>query len=263
MTEIDLTLLHPVLSALTPQGRSALLPALHAAQALYGYLPEPVAIYVGRLRGTLADVYGVIDFVCSTNSRWAHHLRVCGDPACALAGSDQLLEAICQQAGVSLDEVNQDGAYLVERASCLGLCEHAPAVLVGDKPLGRVSSSQAAEILKGEGQPPQAVVAGDIRLLTANCGKGRPTSLADYQASGGYSGLRKAFADVPQAVIAEVKAAGLVGRGAADPPMRSWRAHPRRMARQNMWFATPMNPNRVPSKTGFCWRKTLTVSWRG
>jgi hypothetical protein len=68
-------------------------------------------------------------------------------------------------------------------------------VLVGDKPLGRVSSSQAAKILKGEGQPPQAVVAGDIRLLTANCGKGRPTSLAEYQA-GRVFRSRKAL-DVP------------------------------------------------------------------
>jgi NADH-quinone oxidoreductase subunit F len=145
-------------------------------------------------------------------------VRVCTDPACALAGSDQLLEAICQGAGVSLDEVSQDGSYQVERAPCLGLCEHAPAVLVGDRPLGQVSPTQSANVLQGKGQPPGTIVAGDIRLLTANCGKGRPTGLADYQSAGGYAGLRKALGGSPQAIIAEVKAAGLVGRGGAAFP---------------------------------------------
>jgi NADH-quinone oxidoreductase subunit F len=221
MTEIDLTLLHPVLSALASQGRSALLPALHAAQAIYGYLPEPVAAEVGRALGVpLADVFGVIDFYAMFYKQPVGRtiVRVCGDPACALAGSDQLLEAICGQAGVLLDEVSPDGAYQVERAPCLGLCEHASAVLVGDKPFGRVSPAQAAEILHDEGQPPPAVVAGDVRLLTANCGDSQPTSLAEYQAAGGYAGLRKALGESPQAIIAEVKAAGLVGRGGAAFP---------------------------------------------
>ncbi|MGH2625810.1 MAG: NAD(P)H-dependent oxidoreductase subunit E, partial [Anaerolineales bacterium] len=59
----DLAPLLPVLERLAPQGRTALLPALHAAQSLYGHLPEPVAAEVGRALGVpLADVFGVIDF---------------------------------------------------------------------------------------------------------------------------------------------------------------------------------------------------------
>ena len=61
-------------------------------------------------------------------------------------------------------------------------------------------------------------VGGDIRILTSNCGQGYPTSLADYQARGGYAGLKKALSMTPQAVLAEVKAAGLVGRGGAAFP---------------------------------------------
>jgi NADH-quinone oxidoreductase subunit F len=221
MTEIDLALLYPLLSDLALQGRPALLPALHAAQAIYGYLPEPVAAEISRaLDVPLADVYGVIDFYAMFYKEPVGRtiIRVCGDPACAMAGADQVMQAVCQQAGATLDEVSPDGAYLVERAPCLGLCEHAPAVLVGDNPLGRVSPTQAAGILHGAGEPPQALVAGDIRLLTASCGHARPTNLADYQAAGGYAGLRKALEGPPQAVIAEVKAAGLVGRGGAAFP---------------------------------------------
>jgi NADH-quinone oxidoreductase subunit F len=55
-------------------------------------------------------------------------------------------------------------------------------------------------------------------MLTSNCGRGHPTSLADYRSGGGYAGLKKALTMTPQDVLAEVKAAGLVGRGGAAFP---------------------------------------------
>ena len=58
MTEIDLTPLTVVIEELAPQGKTALLPALHAAQEIYGYIPEPVAAEVARgLNVPLADVF--------------------------------------------------------------------------------------------------------------------------------------------------------------------------------------------------------------
>ena len=61
-------------------------------------------------------------------------------------------------------------------------------------------------------------VGGDIRILTGNCGEGHPTSLDDYQARGGYAGLKKTLTMTPQAVLAEVKAGGLAGGGGAAFP---------------------------------------------
>src|SRR3972149_11635416 len=86
MSDFDLAPLRPVLEEFILQGRTALLPALHAAQKLYGYLPEPVAAEVGRaLRVPLADVYGVIDFYAMYYKERVGKtlVRVCGDPACA------------------------------------------------------------------------------------------------------------------------------------------------------------------------------------
>jgi NADH-quinone oxidoreductase subunit F len=57
-----------------------------------------------------------------------------------------------------------------------------------------------------------------VHILTANCNKGRPTSLDEYRAGGGYTGLAKALSMEPAAVIAEVKSSGLVGRGGAAFP---------------------------------------------
>jgi NADH-quinone oxidoreductase subunit F len=210
-----------VLERYVPQGRSALLPALHAAQRLYGYLPEPVAAEVSRaLRVPLADVYGVIDFYAMFYREPVGQtlVRVCGDPACALAGGDAVLDAVCRHLHVRPEAVTADGAFLVERAPCLGLCEHAPAVLVGETAIARADPARAAEVCAGKGEQPRGVIGGDIRLLTANCGRGQPTSLAEYEQGGGYAGLKKALAMTPEAVIAEVKASGLVGRGGAAFP---------------------------------------------
>ncbi len=221
MSDFDLTPLRSLLAEFAPRGRTALLPALEAAQALYGYLPETVAVEVGRaLNVPLADVYGVIDFytMLYTQPVGRKVLRVCTDPACAMAGGEAVLESLCRYLGLQANETTADGAFTVERAPCLGLCEHAPSVLTGDTPIGNADPGHAAEICLGHGKKPAGIVGGDLRLLTANCGRGCTTSLEDYTAGGGYRGLRKALSLTPTAVIAEVKASGLAGRGGAAFP---------------------------------------------
>ncbi|HLE13676.1 MAG TPA: NADH-ubiquinone oxidoreductase-F iron-sulfur binding region domain-containing protein, partial [Anaerolineales bacterium] len=132
--------------------------------------------------------------------------------------SDALLGTFCRHLGVTLEEVSADGAFMVEQSPCLGLCSHAPAVLAGEEALGPVPPEKAPGLFAGENFHPQTVIRGDLRLLTANCGGRRPASLEVYEAGGGYAGLRKALFMDPGAVIAEVKASGLVGRGGAAFP---------------------------------------------
>ncbi|MGQ0604268.1 MAG: NADH-quinone oxidoreductase subunit NuoE family protein, partial [Anaerolineales bacterium] len=142
---LDLTPLHPILQRYAPQGRAGLLPALHAAQALYGHLPESVAAEIGlALRVPLADVHGVIEFYSMfyREPMGRTVVRVCTDPACGLRGGDAVLEAVCQHLGVGVNTMTADGAFTVERAPCLGICEHAPAVLVNDIAIGRAAPNQ-------------------------------------------------------------------------------------------------------------------------
>ncbi|MEJ2264377.1 MAG: NADH-quinone oxidoreductase subunit NuoF [Anaerolineales bacterium] len=221
MSDLDLDPLRTVLNDLIPQGRAGLLPALHAAQSIYGYLPEPVASEIGKmLHVPLADIYGVIDFYAMLYPTpiGKQVVRVCTDPPCALAGGEKVLTSVCQHLGIPPNQVTPDGTYTVERAPCLGLCEHAPAVLVGETAIGQADPGKAAEICAGSGERTRGVVGGDVRILTANCGDGIPTNLADCEAGGGYQGLKKALSMSPQAIISEIKASGLVGRGGAAFP---------------------------------------------
>lgn len=222
MSDFDLTLLRSRLADLADQGRTALLPSLHIAQDLYGWLPEPVAAEVGRiLRVPLAEVHGVIEFYSLFYPQPAGKtvVRICTDPACALAGGEEVLGAVCRHLKIDANRNTPDGAYRVERAPCLGLCEHAPAALVNETAIAPADPARANDLCQARGARPRSLLGGTppFRLL-ANCGKGRPTTLAEYVDAGGYNGLRKALDMPPQSVIAEVKASGLVGRGGAAFP---------------------------------------------
>ena len=221
MADLDLMSLRSTLAGLAAQGRAALLPALHIAQQYHGWLSEAVAAEVAAaLAVPLADVYGVIDFYAMLSRRPLGRtvVRVCAAPVCALAGADALTHALCDHLQIEPGAASADGAFTVEQAPCLGLCDHAPALLIGAAALGHAGAEKAAEICARGGTRPVSFVGGDIRALTSNCGQGRPTTLADYRAAAGYTALKKSLALAAEEVVAEIKAAGLVGRGGAAFP---------------------------------------------
>ncbi|RYG77656.1 NADH-quinone oxidoreductase subunit F, partial [bacterium] len=69
---------------------------------------------------------------------------------------------------------------------------------------------------------------GEYRLLLKNAHDRATRTLEGYLAAGGYAGLRKAVAMERQAVIDEVKASGLRGRGGAGfPAWIKWNGLPK------------------------------------
>lgn len=225
-SQLDLEPLHDLLAEFIPRGRTALLPALQAAQAHYGYLPARVAAEIGNALGVpLAEVFGVIDFYSLLYSQPVGKtvVHVCNDPACSLAGSDSLFKVISQRAEKQAAQQGQS-RITVELAPCLGLCELAPAALVNEIQIGHADPSRIYEVGYPQSVRPRNIVGGDIRLLTANCGKGRTTTLQEYESAGGYRALRRILGNngmlpmSPQDVVQEIKNAGLIGRGGAAFP---------------------------------------------
>ncbi len=213
MTDLDLRPLRPFLTENAHKGRPFLLPALMAAQELFGYIPQNAAAEISKvLCVPLADVFGVIDFYALFHSKPVNKtiLHICNDPVCAMAGSDALLKEF------SSIRNNQD--YTIEKAPCLGLCEHAPAMMVNEVQRGDVIVDAPRGPLDEIGQKPYAIVGGENRQITINCGKQRATTLSEYISSGGYTALMKALSMPPADIINEVKDSGLVGRGGAAFP---------------------------------------------
>ncbi|MBI5825448.1 MAG: NADH-quinone oxidoreductase subunit NuoF [Chloroflexi bacterium] len=153
-------------------------------------------------------------------------LRVCDGPVCWLKrASGQSSVNSGQLVNEWKDKV--DCEFSVERTSCLGLCDRAPAVLVEDEQAGPVEANEAEKICEGwRGVPTDysEVRKGEVRVMTALIGKIDPDSIDDALANGVYDGLKSALLGDPEAVLAEVESSGLQGRGGAGFPVgRKWR----------------------------------------
>lgn len=178
MPEIDLSMLQEALTVHATQGRTALLPALQTAQNIFGYIPAPVATEVGRILGVpLAEVYGVIDFYTMLYYQPVGQrvLRVCTDPSCALGGGEVILADLCHHFDNTPGGTSADGAITVERSPCLGLCDHAPAVLLDENPIGPIDPTKLENLLQADATRSGDVIGGTIRILTAHCGNETPT----------------------------------------------------------------------------------------
>jgi NADH-quinone oxidoreductase subunit F len=222
--------------------RDLLLPVLHALQSRIGWISQPGLNYVSR-RLTIppAEAWGVATFYAlfATSARPPRVAHVCDDLACALAGAGELCADLARSLGPEGTPFD-DGETTWLRSPCLGLCERAQAMMLtaaGELPeafaagpvdaAGIVSRLRAERAIGGPelgpGTIPQLGQPG-LRLL-ARVGVGDPASLDDYWARGGFRALERARAIGPAAVIDEVSASGLVGRGgAAFPTGRKWAA---------------------------------------
>jgi NADH-quinone oxidoreductase subunit F len=218
--------------------RSQLLPALHAVQDRIGWISQPALNYISkRLAVPPAEAYGVATFYAlySTTPRPPVVAHVCDDIACRLAGAERICDDLERAVGPA-GEAARDGQIGWLRSPCLGLCDLAPAAMVttaGEEP--RIASAApvdgAGVIARLEGatlERPSPMLArpdaGSRRLLR-RVGVVDPTSLDDYRAHGGYAALPRALAMGPDAVIAEITASKLMGRGgAAFPTGRKWAA---------------------------------------
>jgi NADH-quinone oxidoreductase subunit F len=215
-----------------------LLPALHAVQDRIGWISQPALNYISRrLAVPPAEAYGVATFYAlyATKPRPPVVAHVCDDIACRLAGAERVCEDLGRSVGPE-GEAARDGRIGWLRSPCLGLCDMAPAALftrAGDPPsVASAAPVDAAGVvgrLEGDSTrrvaPPLPQAGAPTLRLLRRIGVVDPTSLADYRASGGYQALPKALSMGPEAVIAEVTASKLMGRGgAAFPTGRKWAA---------------------------------------
>jgi NADH-quinone oxidoreductase subunit F len=132
---------------------------------------------------------------------------------------------------------SRDGRVTWQRSPCLGMCDHAPAALVrkaGVEPMEQpIAHVRAAEIPALLDTPHKARIeklhigGTQLRLLRRvalrpEVSKGQDDksvpSIEQYRAHGGYLALRRALEIGPDAIIAEIAASKLVGRGGAAFP---------------------------------------------
>ncbi|MCA9905231.1 MAG: NAD(P)H-dependent oxidoreductase subunit E, partial [Anaerolineae bacterium] len=205
------SILEEIVTRYEGRRRDALLPLLWDVQTAFGHVsPEAVRAISHTLRVPEADIYGVISFYTLFYDQPTAEttVRICADPSCALAGADDVLAAL---------DARAEAALTVERCTCIGLCDRAPAALISRRGQGESAHAPASDLDALLGGDAQAVshVGGTVRVLLDGLTPGRAQTLAEY---GDYAALRHAVASAPAAVIAQIQASGLIGRGGAAFP---------------------------------------------
>jgi len=144
----------------------------------------------------------------------------------------ETLQKLAAEAGLGLS---------VAETGCMGMCYAEPMVEIADEMGGRtiygaVDEARAQKIFQSHvivGEPLAEAVAFDskgegleksylsrqVRLVLERCGNINPESIDDALTMEAYEGLKKVLSGMtPQAVVEEVTAAGIKGRGGAGFP---------------------------------------------
>lgn len=131
--------------------KGALIPVLHEAQEIYGYLPVEVQERVSTgLNVPMTEVYGVITFysLFSLKPKGKYNVNVCLGTACYVKGAGLLLEKLKEKLGIEVGECTADGKFYLEACRCIGACGLAPVLMINDEVHGRLSPDDIECILE-------------------------------------------------------------------------------------------------------------------
>ncbi|MFQ7399667.1 MAG: NADH-quinone oxidoreductase subunit NuoE [Neglectibacter sp.] len=130
--------------------QGAVMPALHQAQEIYGYLPMEVQKKIADgLDVSLEEVYGVSTFYSqfSLTPKGKNHISVCLGTACYVKGADKILEKITQRLGIQPEECTEDGAFSLTACRCIGACVLDPVMTINEDVYGRLVPEDIDQIL--------------------------------------------------------------------------------------------------------------------
>lgn len=130
--------------------RGALIPILHEAQEIYGYLPLEVQKMISENANIpLAEIYGVVTFYTqfSLYPNGKNHIAVCLGTACYVKGSGDIIDKFKQRLGIDVGECTADGKFSLEATRCIGACGLAPVLTVNGEVYGRLTANDVDGIL--------------------------------------------------------------------------------------------------------------------
>ncbi len=131
--------------------RGALIPTLHEAQEVYGYLPMSVQKKIAEgLNVSLAEVYGVVTFYTqfSLNPKGKYKISVCLGTACYVKGAGQILDKIIEILKIKSGECTSDGTFSLDACRCIGACGLAPVIMINEDVYGRLTADDIPAILQ-------------------------------------------------------------------------------------------------------------------
>ena len=136
--------------AASKDDKSLLMHVMQEAQEIYGYLPYEVQVMIAEgMDVPLEKVYGVSTFYAqfSLSPKGENNISVCLGTACFVKGSQQILDRLEKELGITAGECTQDGLFSLEACRCIGACGLAPVLTVNDEVYGKITEDDVPDIL--------------------------------------------------------------------------------------------------------------------
>ena len=121
--------------------KGAAIEIFHKMMERFGYVDRAIVPVVAEtLNLSRAEIHGTLTFYHDFRDHppGRRTIKVCRAEACQSRGALAMGEALRRKLGIDWHGTTSDGAITVEPVYCLGLCAHAPAVLIDDEPVGCV-----------------------------------------------------------------------------------------------------------------------------
>jgi NADH-quinone oxidoreductase subunit E len=158
MSATDFTLTDDLRAAITacfgryPTRQAVTLPALHLVQERLGYVPPravaEIAALLGLAPAEVQDTLSFYGFFAQENPLGRTRVWVCRSISCSACGGEELLEYLCERLGIRPGETTADGRVTLEYAECLGACDYAPAMLVGETLYQNLTKEKIDELVQ-------------------------------------------------------------------------------------------------------------------
>ena len=130
--------------------QAACIDALLMVQRHHGWVSDAAVAEIGELLEMSADaVDSVATFYNGIYRRpvGRHVIRVCASVSCWVCGYDALRQKLTEELGVPLGGTTGDGRFTLIPIQCLGACDHAPTLMIGDDLHHDVEPARVAELL--------------------------------------------------------------------------------------------------------------------
>lgn len=127
-----------------------LLTELEKIQEKYNYLPKQELIKLSKeFNISLTDIYGTATFYSflSVKPRGKNFIHICNNPSCYLNGSINLIRLIEDKLKIKSGETTKDKRFTLHIGSCIGCCNHAPAMTVNGDVYDCLDEQKILEIL--------------------------------------------------------------------------------------------------------------------
>jgi formate dehydrogenase subunit gamma len=128
----------------------ALLEILHDVQTQIGHVPETTLPVIAKaLNLSRAEVYGVATFYHDFHLKptGKHVIKLCRAEACQSMGARALQTMVETFLDVKMGGTTSDKWITLEATYCLGLCASAPAIMIDDKPVARVTAAKFEKLV--------------------------------------------------------------------------------------------------------------------